>query len=200
MRAVPIIGCVLGLGLEQPPAIVGSQLATGTRLHYASTTDTMPQLPWVVESVHRDTTIGGRPRSTVVVLRMRPQPAAADTRSYHVAGDTLLVFDVATARWLPSRPVGPRMTLALPRAGGGQVQYTTGDTGRTVVSGVSLPTVHTTVTTLDPSGRAVRRLTERYALAITSAVEGTFEVADSTATGGWRVVQRFTLRHLEHAR
>jgi hypothetical protein len=197
MRILPAVVLVLSVGASQAHERAGSQLRPGIQLHFASTTDRAPQEPWTVESVRQDTAIGGRASGTVVVIRTRPQPAAADVRMYHLSGDTLSVFDAATSRWQPSRPVGPGMTLELPRVGGGLVRYTTSDTGRTTISGVALPTVLTTVTTIDSTGRAVRRLTEQYSLSIASAVEGTFEVADSTSAGGWRVVQQFALRRLE---
>jgi hypothetical protein len=85
------------------------------------------------------------------------------------------------------------MSLELPRAAGGLVRYETGQRMVDTISGRPFDVLPTTVTTIDSTGRAIRRLRERYALALTTAVHGVFETVDSTATSGWRVTQEFQL-------
>ena len=55
----------------------------------------------------------------------------------------------------------------------------------------------TTVTTRDSTGRVTRRLREQFAPALLTAVEGTFEVPDSTQAGGWRVLSQFRLTGID---
>lgn len=55
----------------------------------------------------------------------------------------------------------------------------------------------TTVTTRDSTGRAIRRLREAFAPALLTAVEGTFEVPDSTQASGWRVLSEFRLTEID---
>jgi hypothetical protein len=51
-------------------------------------------------------------------------------------------------------------------------------------------------TTLDASGRPIRRLRERYATSLTTAIDGEFEVADSGTPSGFRTTQSFVLREI----
>ena len=56
-----------------------------------------------------------------------------------------------------------------------------------------LHVVPTTVTTRDTTGRVLRRLRERFAVSLGTAVGGVFEVPDSSQAGGWRVEREFEL-------
>lgn len=89
------------------------------------------------------------------------------------------------------------MQLAVRQASGATLEYATAERGDTTVSGLSIPFVRTTIVTRDAQGKVVRRLRERYAISLTSALGGTFEVPDSTASGGWREGQRFDLVRVE---
>src|SRR6185295_639021 len=116
-----------------------------------------------------------------------------ETRTLCLAGDTLFTWSAAASAWRAQRPVGPGMTLRIPQSNGGAPRYTTGDAGVATIGGHSFPYVETVVQTLDPAGTVIRRLRERYALSLTTALGGTFEVPDSSAAGGWRETQRFEL-------
>ena len=54
----------------------------------------------------------------------------------------------------------------------------------------------TTVTTMDTSGREVRRLLERYAVTLTTATGGRFEIPDPDNPTAWRTQQVFELREI----
>jgi hypothetical protein len=53
--------------------------------------------------------------------------------------------------------------------------------------------IPTTVTTFDSTGQIVRRLRERFSVALATATGGVFEVPDTTQSSGWRTIQRFEL-------
>ncbi len=53
-----------------------------------------------------------------------------------------------------------------------------------------------TVTTSDSTGRPKRRLRERYALSLTTATGGTFEMPDSSRGGAWHGQRSFELREI----
>ena len=85
------------------------------------------------------------------------------------------------------------MTLRVAQASGASLDYTTGATGDTTISGHRIPFVHTTIVTKDAAGREIRRLTERYAISLATALGGLFEVPDSTNAGAWKESQKFDL-------
>jgi len=172
----------------EPP---GSALANGMQLVYASGGADQP--PWVVLSIERPAALGGRADCARIALRMAPPPASPDLRAWCVRDGVLSAFVDSTSTFRPLRPVGPRMSLDLPRAAGGLVRYETGDIEQATIGTFTFDVVPTTVTTIDADGRAIRRLRERYALALTSAVHGAFETADSALAGGWRLTQEFRL-------
>ena len=98
--------------------------------------------------------------------------------------------------WQPQRPVSGGRTLTLPRPKGETVVYETGGQSQATLGGVTVPIILTTVTTLDASGRPIRRLRERYATSLTTAIDGEFEVADSGTPSGFRTTQSFVLREI----
>jgi hypothetical protein len=79
---------------------------------------------------------------------------------------------------------------------GDVVRYETGDAAEEKISGRAIPVVATTVTTFDSTGRPKRRLRERYALSLTTATGGTFEVPDSSRAGEWLSQRSFELREI----
>ena len=149
--------------------------------------------PNIVDSVRQ---VGLRDGATCATVFRDGQtsPASGPPEQYCARGDTLFTRDAASAMLLAQRPIGARMTMDFHRANGNRVHYSTDSTSRWTLGGRSYSVVHTTVLTADSTGRLVRRLTERYALALVTAVGGRFEAADSAATGGWRETQVFELR------
>lgn len=127
-------------------------------------------------------------------MRRSPQQPSSETRLC-VARDTLYGWDARRSSWIAQRPVGPRMTLGLPRTNGDTVRYMTGDTSYETISDVRLQVVATTVLTVDSLGQPRRRLRERYALSLATATGGIFETPDPV-TGAWRVEQAFELTRL----
>jgi hypothetical protein len=177
-----------------PSARPGSALVRGMRLVYASNRGT-PQPAWIIDSVRFDVQLGGRTGCTIIDLRVDPNSPSGDRRSYCIDGGTLYAWNERLRQWAPSRPLVAAMTLdvARPNASGGRVRYEIGVRDREVVGAHVFDVVHTVVTTYDESGRAVRRLRERYALALASATGGVFEVPDPSAPGAWRVESEFQL-------
>jgi hypothetical protein len=108
----------------------------------------------------------------------------------------------STAR--PVRPLGSRTTLEIAQASGGRVRFETTEplverirleqlsTGAAAAT-TDIEVIPTTVTTIDSAGKIVRRLRERFSIALATATGGEFEVPDSTQAGGWRTVRRFEL-------
>ena len=174
---------------------LASGLRPGLRLVYASGATEQPA--WTVDSVTHGVAVAQRQGCARIVLRTRPEQPAPEVRLVCRGGDTLFAWNAASRELRVQRPVGARMSIALPQANGGTVRYETGDAGESVVSGRPFRFVHTTVTTHDASGRVVRRLRERYAIALATALDGVFEVPDSAAASGWREAQRFVLARVE---
>lgn len=174
---------------------LGRALRPGVRLVYGSGGQEQP--PWTIDSVHRDVALGGRTGCARVFLRMRPDQASAPPRTMCRGGDTLYSWNATANEWRADRPLGAGMQLAVRQASGSTLEYVTSERGDTTISGRSWPFVRTTVITRDPQGRAIRRLRERYAISLATALGGTFEVPDSTASGGWRESQRFDLVRID---
>ena len=92
--------------------------------------------------------------------------------------------------------VAPSEVRLCVEAGSGSVRYETGAESQTTVGSLNVQVVDTVVTTLDASGAPVRRLRELYAVSLTTALGGTFEVPDPAAPGGWRTQQVFELKEV----
>lgn len=170
-------------------------LSPGLRLVYASGGTEQPA--WTVDSVTHGVVVGARQGCARIALRTRPNQPTPELRLLCRSGDTLYAWNAAAAELRVQRPIGASMSIAISQANGGSVRYVTGEVGRVEVSGRAYGFVRTTVTTHDASGRVVRRLRERYATALATALDGSFEVPDSTAAGGWRETQRFVLARVE---
>jgi hypothetical protein len=169
----------------------GSLLAAGATLTYGS--GGQEQAPWTIDSVYRDVSLGGRSGCTRIVLRMRPEQPTPTARTACRGGDTLFAWNATTNAWRAERPLGSGMSLHVPQASGASLDYTTAGIGDTTISGHRIAFVRTTILTTDAQGRQVRRLTERYAVSLATALGGLFEVPDSAAASGWKETQRFDL-------
>jgi hypothetical protein len=180
--------------LAEPP---GALLRPGMQLIYSS--DDQDQAPWFIDSVTSNTSL--RPGSDCTILHQRRQAGQTEPEESRLclANDTLFNWNREHNEWRPQRPVGPGMVMEVVRANGTRVRYEVGGTGQERVPGLGIdrvPVVLTTVTTMDSTGRTVRRLRELYAVGLATATGGEFEIPDSMATEGWRVVQRFKLKEI----
>ena len=175
---------------------LASGLRDGMLLIYGSNGKDGP--PTVVDSVRPERV---QPGATCAALYMaaRPDQPAQAAAHYCARGDTLFLRDIATGAWVAQRPIGPRMTIDFTRPNGNRVRYSTDTTSRATIGDRSFVVIHTVVLTMDSTGRPLRRLTERYAPALVTAVGGRFETADSSASGGWRETQVFELRAIHGA-
>ena len=129
-------------------------------------------------------------------IRRQPDRVEAPEERLCVERNVLHAWDANQAAWQPQRPVGAGMELRLPRPNGDTLHYKTTSITEEVVSGVRLPVVNTTMTTIDAAGKPKRRLVERYSVTLTTATGGRFEAPDSNAAGGWRTEQQFELREI----
>jgi hypothetical protein len=116
-----------------------------------------------------------------------------------VERDTLYAWSESAGGLVASRPVGPGMSMRVPGANGATLLFETSTVERFRVSGMEVPALATTVTTTNASGTVVRRLRERYALSLATAVDGIFEVPSDTAPGGWTTERSFSLVRIEAA-
>ena len=200
-RFILIVTAVTGARLAQTgqrPALA-SMLEPGFQLVYASNGAESP--PWVIDSVVRDVSLGGRTGCVRLRLRTNPTQAVASTRIHCVESMTMLNWDSLPKVWRPARPLGANSALDLPLPGGGRNRFEAGhptmekivvERGATRDS-VTVEVIPTTLTTFDSTGKAIRRLRERFSVALATASGGVFEVVDSTQAGGWRLNQTFDL-------
>jgi len=162
-------------------------------LIYASEGQDQP--PWSIDLVEAGVLLKDNADCARTRLRRRPGGPLEDSRLC-VEHNVLYSWDPDRSAWLPQRPVGAGMALVLPRANGGTVRYVTGSMNTEVIGGRRLQVLETTVTTMDASGRAVRRLRERYAVTLTTATGGRFEIPDPDDPTAWRTQQIFELRQI----
>jgi hypothetical protein len=181
----------LALAVMQAGGRVGGDLRAGMQLVYSG--DGREQPPWTIEAVDAGTALKERADCARVRIRRQPAPADAAEERLCVERDTLYGWNVARAEWIAQRPVGTKMRLTFTRANGDVVRYATGAASEETIGAHRVRVVPTVVTTSDASGRPTRRLTERYALTLTTATGGRFEVPDAAAPGGWRTEQVFEL-------
>jgi hypothetical protein len=177
--------------VEQGVASVATALHPGTRLRYEG--DVQPQPPGVIDSVQRGVSHAGQQGCVRVVLRTRGETAAPEVRLHCVAGDTLLVWSATGGQFRPQRPLSPGRQLTIGGANGTWQEVTTGPVEVDTIDAHRVLVVPTVLVTRGADRQPIRRLTERYAPSLATATAGVFEMADSSAAGGWRVVQRFTL-------
>ena len=183
MRFLTLLAIASSAAAQSP----GSQLVAGMELVYASGGSEIA--PWVVEA-RRDTAVSGA-RCSIVMVKTNPsQPT--ERRFTCLSNDSLLVLDPASLNLRLLRPVGSSMKAEV-RARATVATYETAAAHPDTISGVVLQVVPTTVTTRDTTGRVLRRLRERYAVALGTAVGGIFEVPDTSQKSGWRVEREFEL-------
>lgn len=175
----------------QGEASFATGLQPGTRLQYEG--NGQPQPPWVIDSVQRAVRHAGRQGCVRVVLRTRGDTATAEVRLHCVAGDTLLAWNASSGQFRPQRPLSPSRQLAIGGANGTWQEVTTGAVEVDTIDAHRVLVVPTVLITRGADRQPIRRLTERYAPSLATATAGVFEMADSLAAGGWRVVQRFAL-------
>jgi len=153
---------------------------------------------WYVDSVRTNAAL--RPGSICSVIHQRRQPDQAQPEEFRLclANDTLFSWHPRQSEWRPQRPVGPAMVLNFTRATGSRVRYETGKRSQERIQGLAdpVPVIHTIVTTMDSTGRPMRRLRELYAIGLLTAIGGEFEVPDSTEADGWRNEQTFRLQEI----
>ena len=175
--------------------VPGGMLRPGARLTYGSAAGEQPA--WTIDSVHQGVSLGGRAGCTRIYLRMRPNQLLPTERVLCRGGDTLNAWNATTSAWRADRPLGAGMRLSVPQQSGEVLDYETSALGDTTISGHRLAFVRTVITTRDAQGRATRRLTERYALGLATALGGVFETPDSASAGAWHESQRFELVRVE---
>lgn len=183
-----IVGVLAAAWAWQASVQPGRDLAAGTTLIYESGGG---RQVWVVDSTKRDS-VGWCGR-----VFLRRDAAAAEERFDCVEDGFLRRRSPTTGAWRRIRPIRPGLELTIPSAGGSQAIYRVGGAAVDTIGGRAIGVVETVVTTQDSSGVARRRLRERYAVTLTTATWGIFEVADSTAPSGWRTQQEFRLVAIE---
>jgi hypothetical protein len=189
------IASVLSLVQADAPAAPGSALRPGMVLVYESNGKAQP--PWTVVAVTADPRLKDGAACAIVQIRRGPTPPDPPAVRLCVEGGMVLQWSDVEKVWQPQRPVSGGRTLRLPRPNGESVLYETEEASQATIGGIAVPVVLTTVTTLDASGRPVRRLRERYATSLTTAIDGEFEVADSGTASGFRTTQSFVLREIK---
>lgn len=185
--ALVLLGLVTGCGLRsrgnRSAGALAASLESGMELVYVSEQGEQPA--WVVDSIDLRARFGDRFNCAYVSF------ARTDIRRLCLAGDTLLAWNERSNRLEPQRVVGPNAAMTSSGPRGGRILYQTGRPEQAEVSGHRLTVIPTTIITFDSTGQAIRRLRERYALSLVTAVDGVFETVDSA--GGWRSHGRFTL-------
>ncbi len=181
---IAFAGPLLAAAVTGQPAAL---LAPGMRLVYESGGQ---RSAWIVDSVRLDSV------ATCGRAWIRIGERAEERRDC-VQDGALHRFDARAAEWREERPLAPNTERRYARARGTAAVFRTGAQRVDTIGTRHIPVVETTVITLDSTGTAVRRLRERYAVGLTTATWGLFEVADSTAPGGWRTQQEFRLVAIE---
>lgn len=191
-----VAGAAAGVGPQGSAAhLPGGALKPGAKLTYGSAGRDQP--PWSIDSVHQGVSLGGRTGCTRIYLRMRPDQTSPTARVMCRGGDTLFAWNATANEWRADRPLGANMTLRVPQPSGAALHYSTAELGDTTISGSRFGFVRTTIITHDPQDRPIRRLRERYSVALGTALGGVFEVPDSVTAGAWRETQRFELVRVE---
>jgi hypothetical protein len=186
-----VSAAALGALLAAQSAAIGGLLRPGMQLVYESGG---VESPWTIDSVTRDTSLGGRTGCVRLRLRTSAGQATSDTRAHCADSATMFTWDERRGELRPARPLRPGATLELPQRDGGSVRFETGP-GTTVeqIGALAVEVLPTTVTTRDSAGHVLRRLRERFALGLATATGGVFELPDAAGPNGWRTVRQFAL-------
>lgn len=183
-----LVAAILAVGAWQASGQPGADLAAGTKLIYQSGTG---RQVWVVDSAKLDSVAWcGR-------VFVRRETAAPEERVDCLEAGYLLRRAATTGEWRRVRPIHPGLELTTAATGGSRVTYQVGAAAVDTISGRPISVVETVVTTRDSAGVTRRRLRERYAVTLTTATWGIFEVPDPTAQSGWRAQQEFRLVAIE---
>jgi hypothetical protein len=126
-------------------------------------------------------------------LRLSPAQREPGTRAFCAAGETLFQWDERAGTLRIARPIAGGRAMDVSSASGGSARYETEAARSETVDGIALEVIPTTVTTRDSTGRVIRRLRERFSVALLTATGGVFEVPDTTRPGGWRTERAFEL-------
>ena len=188
-----VVCVAISVMMAAAPQNLAADLRAGMTLQYTS--DGRDQPPWSIESVETAVPLNSSADCARVGIRRQPDGAVDESRLC-VEGGMVVAWDDKQRAFVPQRPAGPGLQLTQRRANGDTVTYATGATHEEIVSGVRLQVIETTVTTANASGQNIRRLRERYAITLTTATGGVFEVPDPAAASGWRAQQVFELRDI----
>jgi hypothetical protein len=187
MKAILVL-VVTAAAVQAANLRIGSALVPRMELVYSSEG---VETPWSVDSVTRDTTLGGRSGCVRMRLRTSPTAPAAETRAFCSDSTTMYAWDGRELR--PTRHLKPNSSAEFRLSAGRTSLYETGALQTESISGQPIVVIPTTVTTRDSTGRITSRLRERFSVALATATGGIFETPDTSANGGWRVTRRFDL-------
>jgi hypothetical protein len=186
-RALLIAPALALAAVQETSPPLGSSLTPGTQLLYESNGVTTP---WYIDSVNTSFAAGSESNCLRLVLRIGT--GAAQTRTHCVVGETMMNWSQNAGRLVAARPLSIT-TMGISAANGGSVRFEVSPPAVDTIGTERFVVLPTVVTTLDSSGKAIRRLTERFAQALATATEGVFEVPDTARAGQWRISQRFRL-------
>jgi hypothetical protein len=192
LRTVSLVSLIVALAAGDPR--LASDLRLGMRLVYASEGRDRPA--WVVELVETGAPLKEGADCARVKIRRQAGEAAVPEERLCIENGMLYAWNAREGSWLAQRPVGPHMELTIPRANGDSVRYVTGDMEEHVIGQHRFRVVGTVMTTTDAAGKPKRRLTERYAVGLGTAIGGRFELPDPEMPGAWRTEQIFELREI----
>ncbi len=180
--------------LAADSATLAADLRTGMSLVYSSEGGAQP--PWTVEAVEAGASLKEKADCARVRIRRQSSQVQVEESRLCIENGMLHGWDATRNAWLAQRPVGPGMELTINRPNGDVIRYVTGSESEEVIGTFRLRVLETTVTTTDSTGRALRRLRERYAVTLTTATGGRFEVPDADTPSGWKTQQAFELREI----
>lgn len=190
LRVLALAAALFAVAVPRPEKI-GERLRPGMVMIYV-TADA--ETFWHVDTVARDTTLGGRTGCVRMRIRMSNDDPVPETRSF-CADSTMMYGWSQKDGHVALRPISTNARFET----GGSIRaiYETGDWTTDRISGHEFAVLPTTITIRDTSsGKILRRVRERFSVGLATATGGVFEVPDSAAAGGWRQIQRFELIHL----
>jgi hypothetical protein len=185
------LAIVIWVGLALFAESPGALLSAGTRLVYTSGGQ---DSEWLIERIVRDTALGGMQNCSVIQLRTSAAQTNPEVRRYCEQDNVLYTWDAALQQRRALRPLSPGSSIHTRGTDGTTTSaFEAVSVGMETIGSHQLSVIATVVTTFDGAGRVTRRLRERFSPALATATGGVFEVPDSAATGGWRVVRTFEL-------
>lgn len=190
------LAMVLWIGLALSTAeSPGRLLSPGMRLVYSSGGRETPA--WVIEDIVRDTSLGEMSNCSVIRLRTSPTQPSPEVRAQCVSDNVLYAWDASSQRHRALRPLATGVSMATrSNPGGTSSTFEVIAHGTESIDAHELSVIATIVTTRDSTGRVVRRLRERFSLALATATGGVFETPDSSSATGWRTVQALELTRI----